>query len=327
MQTASRFGWGVHHVVQPSLAWVATFYVVWVAGAVAGSFRPTWRIPTRWWGLLWVVWITVAVQGRSLSSFIARWSASPPPLVCHFLRVGHGTSVLFTTRFGESFLYDAGSLGGAAWRARQVAARIRQEGVARLEAVFISHADADHFSLLPYLLDRISIGQVFVPPHVVTHQGTQIASLRRRLASARVPVRVLVRGHRLELREVTLNVLHPSGARRGGETDNARSLVLLVSVRGSQVLLPGDIEGPGLARLFSESVDVDIVMLPHHGSQMSMPEAFVDWSQAETVVISGELTPSNAEVARRMRVLGMTVYHTGEPGVVSLTVGDDSLAR
>src|SRR6187402_1839882 len=70
--------------------------------------------------------------------------------------------------------------------------------------------------------------------------------------------------------------------------DNANSLTLAVEYGGLRILLPGDLESPGLEDLMAEEpYDCDILLAPHHGSRRSDPPGFAAWSRPEWVVISG----------------------------------------
>ena len=47
---------------------------------------------------------------------------------------------------------------------RIIAPALWSRGVTRLDSVFLSHADQDHYNALPDLLDRFAIGEVVIPP-------------------------------------------------------------------------------------------------------------------------------------------------------------------
>lgn len=104
-------------------------------------------------------------------------------------------------------------------------------------------------------------------------------------------------------------------------SDNANSIVLLVEHAGRRLLLPGDLESPGLEDVLAEEpLDVDVLMAPHHGSMSSDPTGFSLWSTPEFVVISGAADGQERarleSVRESYRARGAKVYHTAECGAV-----------
>src|SRR5438128_7169068 len=114
-------------------------------------------LPTlrRWWSwcvLALLVWLTVG-----LANSAARPRADE--LRCTFLAVGHGGCVVLETADGRTLLYDVGSLGGPEMTRRHLAPFLWQRGIRRIDEVFLSHADLDHFNGLTALLERFALGQ------------------------------------------------------------------------------------------------------------------------------------------------------------------------
>ena len=134
-------------------------------------------------------------------------------------------------------------------------------------SVFISHADLDHFNGLPALLERFAVGQVSCTPTFADKAIPGVPVTLAALERWRVPVRILRAGDRLAAGPVDLEVLHPPEPGPPGR-ENFRSMVLLVRHAGHALLLTGDLEGPGLARVVAlPPAPVEILMAPHHGSR------------------------------------------------------------
>ena len=141
------------------------------------------------------------------------------------------------------------------------------------------------------------------------------------LRKSGVPVKTIFAGDKLRSSpETRLEVLHPP--RRGVlGSDNANSIVLLIEHAGRRILLPGDLESPGLDDLMAEEpLDCDVVMAPHHGSRRSDPVGFAFWSKPEFVLFSGDRNVEDIaaieEVKDSYRARGAAVYHTAEDGAV-----------
>jgi competence protein ComEC len=199
-----------------------------------------------------------------------------------------------------------------------------------LDAVVISHADSDHFNGLPELLARFNIGAVYTSPVMFEGDAPAVVELRKAIERHDVPLLEIFAGERLKsAADVTLEVLHPP--RKGViGSDNANSIVLLVTYRNRRILLPGDLESPGLDDLLAElPLDCDIVMAPHHGSRRSDPGGFADWSTPEHVVLSGgrdvEDIADIESVKNSYRHRGATVYHTAQHGAVRFEVRKEGI--
>ena len=251
----------------------------------------------------------------------------------HFIAVGHGTSVLLEYPNGEVWLYDAGSLTRSNYAGRLIADVLWQRGHSRLTGVYVSHADLDHFNAIKYLAERFRISIVRTTPRM---------QRQLRQAANTVAVGVLwaeLKRYQIDVQAITvgdqwsiglagdISVLSPQRGERH-DSDNEASLVLKLQIGNQRVLLPGDIEEQGVQRLIDrEQGGFEILMLPHHGSQHSLPLQMANWSNPQVAVAStghSNLPPQvrkiyDAAVARR----GGTVYVTSQQGMVSCKIGLD----
>ena len=304
--------------------WVAVFYIVLGIAAAFPALRPS-----KWWtAALLAGWTAVALFLASHSSDSITRTISgrdhEPPLRCTFVSVGHGTSCLLEMPNGQTLLYDAGKLGSPMGAARPISAVLWSRGITHLDAVMISHADSDHFSALPELLERFSVGVIYVSPVMFDDLATQPALLELKAAidKSGVPLKDFSAGDKLRTVAGTrLEALHPPRKGVFG-SDNANSIVLLVEYAGRRILLPGDLESPGLEDLLAEEpLDCDVIMAPHHGSRRSDPTGFALWSRPEFVLFSGDRNvediPDIERVKESYRARGAEVYHTAEDGSVS----------
>ena len=155
--------WGHRFVVGPAWAWVLAFYVVLVLAVVTftqrGGLR---RIRVRW--LIGMPWWLLAAWVAPAWLFSASLASRATTAEAEFLSVGHGLAVLIQTPNGQTFLYDCGRLGDPSVGRRIVAPALWERGVGRIDAVFLSHADQDHYNALTDLLDRFRIGVVRITP-------------------------------------------------------------------------------------------------------------------------------------------------------------------
>jgi len=302
----------------PACWWVIGFYV----GLFAVMYRPT-LLVRRWQVGLLSVWMLLGLV-PPLARPIARGDA----LRCTFVAMGHGACVVLETPEGQTLLYDAGALTAPEYATETVAGYLWSRGHWRIDAIILSHADVDHYNAVPGLLDRFRVGAVYVSPLMFDAFGATgptrgPATLRLAIERAGVPLREIWSGDRLRVGSVTLEVIHPPRLGVIGR-DNANSITLVVEYGGRRVLLPGDLETPGLEDVIAElPIDCDIVMAPHHGSRLSDPPGFAAWSTPEWVVISGG--PGDDPMVRQTyEAVGAAVLNTGEVGAIEFAVANST---
>jgi competence protein ComEC len=261
--------------------WLWVFYTMLLAVMVLEPLRQRWR----WVLAAGLAWLVVGLLGGS-----ARPAADE--LRVTFLAVGHGGCTVLETGDGRTLLYDAGALGGPEVTARQIAPYLWQRGVRRIDEVLLSHADLDHFNGLIALLDRFAVGQVTCTRTFADKATAGVRVTLQEIERRGIPLRVVRAGDRLAAGDVSLEVLHPPALGPEGN-ENARSLVLLVRHAGNSLLLTGDLEGTGLARVLAlPRLPVDVLMAPHHGSRFPNTPELADWARPR-VVISCEGPPRN----------------------------------
>jgi competence protein ComEC len=226
-----------------------------------------------------------------------------------FLAVGQGDCTIVRLPDGSALLVDAG--GDPAGRldpgARDVLPFLRDMGVTRLAAVFVSHPHPDHLQGLPAVVAGLGAERLYASHD----RGDEEA----RAAFARMPPATeLAAGDVLALSGVTIQVLGPPpGDRRLREND--ASLVLLLRYGETAFLLPGDVESAGEAALAALGLPrVDVVKAPHHGSRTSSGRALTGATRPRWVVFpvgaGNRYGFPHAEAVDRWREVGAEVLRT-----------------
>jgi competence protein ComEC len=309
--------------VERGHSWVAGPETWWLAGFYAGLAMllafPRIRPPVRWRLGLLAAWILLGLAPVFMTSDDER-------LRCTFIAVGHGSSVLVELPHGQTVLYDAGGLASPHAAARSIAATLWSRGQTHVDAVVLSHADVDHYNALPELLDRFTVGAIFVSPVMFEQESAALAELQAALAQKDIPVREVYAGDSLATQSATrIEVLHPPRTGVLG-SDNANSIVLLIEHRGRKILLPGDLESPGIDDVMAERpLDCDLLMAPHHGSSRSDPPGFAAWSTPDWLVISGGDEADAAQVAAAYTNVGAQVRHTARHGAIEATIAAEGI--
>jgi len=292
--------------------WLAGFY----GGLAVWAAVPALRPPRRWCLALLAGWAGVGFLAPLASDDRAE-------LDCTFLSVGHGSAAVLCLPSGATMLYDAGQFASPDFGAQSIAGCLWSRGVTHLDAVVLTHSDLDHYNTLPELLGRFSVGVIYVSPVMFEEDNVAMAALAEAIRRSGVSVAAISAGDRLRGGDgCGIEVLHPPRCGSLG-SDNANSIVLAVEYRGRRILLPGDLESPGLeAVLAEEPWDCDVLLAPHHGSRQSDPPGLAAWCRPETVVISGSHRFDVAETAESYRRAGAKVLHTAACGSVRLQIAE-----
>jgi competence protein ComEC len=302
--------------------WLIAFYGV--VGLLAAI--PRWRPAWHWQASSAMTWLAIGYAA------IGFGRADEPELRCTFLAMGHGTCVVMELPRGQTILYDAGSLGSPDAAAKTISSFLWSRGIDRIDAVVLSHADIDHYNAMPGLLARFPIGVVYVSPMMfdpIATAGDLTAPnfLREVLAASGVPLREVWMGDRVRTddRDVVIEVLHPPREGIIGR-DNANSVLLAVAYGGKRVLLPGDLESPGIERVMADPpFDCDLLLAPHHGSAGSDPPGFAAWSTPEWVVMSGRRPERTTLAQRSYMQAGARVAHTAVDGAVTCAISPGTI--
>ncbi|MDO4483238.1 MAG: DNA internalization-related competence protein ComEC/Rec2 [Clostridia bacterium] len=186
-----------------------------------------------------------------------------------------------------------------------------------VDHLILTHLHMDHLGGAAALLqDGIPIRRVYIP------EGAETAGIsddaRAVLAALRnsgAEIVAVSRGDTLMLPSGTLQVLWPEKGRvRPGQDANSSSLVLRAELRGSTMLLTGDVDGD---YEHYAAAPADILKVAHHGSYSSTGPAFVQAVSPRAAILSGKTA---GRIEKTKERLGCPVYATGERGAVTVVL-------
>ena len=319
---ANELDGGSMYLAGPMGWWVLVLYVGLLTAALLLWNRVSWT----WLASATVVWVAIGLT-------LAGSGRRDDGLRCTFLSVGHGTCAVLELPGGETLLYDAGSLGSPDRASRTIASYLWSRGITRLDGVVLSHADVDHYNALPGLIERFEVAAVYVSPlmfdpWITDGQLDAPNYLKATLEDAEIPLRQIWLNDRLRTSstDVEIEVLHPTRSGVAGR-DNANSLLLAVRYAGHSILLPGDLESPGIDAVMAESPQAfDVLLAPHHGSRNSDPPGFAAWCTPQWVIVSGpRVSPEQQFTADSYRKVGAEVLHTANIGAVEFAIDGDGV--
>jgi competence protein ComEC len=271
----SADGWpaGWFYIGTVDLWWVIGFYGI-VVGAL---WWPVLRDHFRWSIIVALIWLIVGLAAN-------RPRSQNDNLTITFLAVGHGGATVIETPDRRVILIDCGSMQGPEVTRRIIAPFLWHRGINRIDEVYISHADLDHFNGLPALLQRFPIGQISVTPSFASKLTPAVAQLLQELSRMNIPVVVRQNGDRMTAGNVEWEVWHPPEFGPSGP-ENARSLVVAIRHCHHLFVLTGDLDLDGRPMVMTRlPPSIDVWLAPHHGGRSANPPELASWARARVVV-------------------------------------------
>lgn len=242
------------------------------------------------------------------------------------LDVGQGDSML--VQGGDAaILVDTGEDADVLLR------ELAEQGVAHLDAVVITHKDADHAGALRQLAGVIDISHVYVHGDLLDEDfmGKVLESARwvtdGRGAEGVRPGTVLRAG------EFSLTVLAPQD---GGKSENDDSLVMLVEYDANgdgsieaRGVLTGDAEKDAMEGVASRAGDVDFLKVAHHGSKGGLSEEQLSTLSPELALISvgadNKYGHPTQETLEMLRDAHARIYRTDQQGAITIAFSPDGM--
>ena len=232
------------------------------------------------------------------------------------LDVGQGQCLLYQ-RGTWTAVIDCG--GGDPWSAGENAARYLQSfGEYRIEALVVTHYDADHAGGVAQLLERQRVECLFLPD-----SGDETGLKNEILSKAKE------RGCAVYLVREDLSVRFPGGelqifAPLSDKSSNDSGISVLASAGEYDMLITGDMTEK-TEQLLLEREDIpqtELLVAGHHGAAGSTGYALLSRLRPQTVLISvGEDNfyghPSPQTLAR-IEAAGAAVYRTDQCGTITI---------
>ncbi len=299
----------------------------WLGGLPDAAWQqhapPPWTVPVAIAGAVWML-LPRGFPARWLgaAAFLPMFLITPPPPADGVLRltvldVGHGLAVVAQTRT-RALLFDTGPAFGPSTDAgnRIVVPFLRASGIRRLDALVLSHDDADHTGGALSVIQALPVANLL----------TSLSDLDPLLLAGPEEQRCAA-GQAWLWDGVLFEMLYPDPATRELQKlkDNERSCVLKISAAGGSVLIPADIERRGertLLTIAAGQLRADVLIAPHQGSKTSSSAAFVQAVAPRAVIFPvGYRNPfrhPHPDVVTRYREAGSMQYRTDETGAISV---------
>lgn len=267
-----------------------------------------------------------------------------------FLDVGQGDSIIIRSGHGKHVMIDTGGTisfnkEGDEWRERSdpyevgrklLVPLLLQRGVRQLDALVLTHLDADHIGGAAAVIENI-------PVRAILFNGT-LRDSPETIALFELAIRHKIYCYAvhesmswevddtLKLESLFPMAEQPAANNVPVEDDqNDSSVVLLATLYGRTFMLPGDLEAEGERRILanrqSATAPVDVLKAGHHGSKTSTTQSWLDyWRPTDTVISVGRNNlygHPHPTVVERLAASGTYILRTDRNGEVQYRVHPD----
>lgn len=266
----------------------------------------------------------VPSQGRDMDS----------SLMVVTMDMGNGTCHLIMTE-ESTYLFDGGSLERGSCGRNIILPVLKHHGIRKIDGVFISHANMDHFSGLSEIIGRIPIGSFIIGQSFLETSERSPESpaglMMKLMRDWRVPWQVVHEKMRIVSRDVTFRIHHPpDGMIHRKENDNSLVVSLMKSLQGKEVrcvLFTGDIEEISMTDLMEDIDELKnpiVLEAPHHGSVRPSSKSFIKGVDPDIIVQStGAMRMRRDHLSRIVNEgSGITRFDTASHGAIRMEFGE-----
>ena len=285
-----------------------------------------------------------------------------------FLDVGQGDGIILRERGGAVLLVDGGSTSVQNVGEKRMIPYLKSQGIRVIDCAFVSHTDSDHISGMKEILEAMPFCSVYsesiagysgtpviksiVLPELyeedaeLSKQGKRDAAyseLKELAREKNVKIYSMRSGDRMKVGK-KLDILCLAPEEGIVYTDkNAASMVLLATYGEFDMLLTGDMDKAGEARLLKQGVfgealagtripgseTIEVLKVAHHGSHTASSEEFITAVRPQISIIScgkdNRYGHPHEETLGRLQGAGTTVYRTDETGAIEVRIKRDKI--
>ena len=249
------------------------------------------------------------------------------------LDIGQGDCCVLKMPGGENFLIDGGSSNKKNTAVYQILPYLKNQGIAILDGIFVSHTDQDHISGIEELLElcaqnltTVHVKNLILPDWDTT--GGEYEKLKMLAEQTGIRVQTVREGNLLKAKEAQIEILAPENGADGSDT-NEDGMVMKVHFGKFRGLFTGDIGAETEKKLLDSMEDVDFLKVAHHGSKYSTCQGFLDVVSPEIAVISCSAKNTyghpSADTIKKLEDCGAQVEYTMKNGAITVRTDGEGI--
>lgn len=197
------------------------------------------------------------------------------------LDVGQGESVVLYDE-NACVVVDCGGKNTIANAGETAAAYIRSTGRNQVDLLVLTHLHDDHANGVSRLLHSIPVRRIAFSAESFDDDEL-LTEILATAEQTQTQVMILSDEMAMTVGSIELELYQPLS----GEDENERGLVVAADIRGTDVLVMGDMDSDGELTLVGQGrANTDILVAGHHGSKYSSSDLFLHAASPEWTVVS-----------------------------------------
>ncbi len=310
----------------PPLWLIILFYVSFLLIGTIKGRKSVYSIPSL--ALLSISFVLMLGQDTIFSK-------RPESFQISYIDVGQGSASLLEDSAGHRVLIDGGGSSQSTHTVgeRIIAPFLWHKGIRKIDAIIITHPDADHYNGLEYILRHFS-------PKLIWTRDTKghdknYENFIKLSKKYNVPVVIPKADQLLDFStmqlncvENLLNVFSPGLSGISASSKN-RGLVIKTVDENISALFPGDIDKAAELHLVEGGYDLetDFLLSPHHGSKTSNSREFLAAVAPRHLIVSAAQYAQgrfpHSGLAKECALLGIDLLSTTMHGTITVKSGEN----
>jgi competence protein ComEC len=235
------------------------------------------------------------------------------------LSVGHGQAAVVNLPDRQNIIVDAGSMSRGDIGDNIVNPFLDYTAAGKINSIFISHNDIDHYNSLPEILEKHNCKNIYTTSQFIQSISDTSMALERFLEDRNLSLKTAP--EKISVGKAEISVLWPRDLPdENFSTDNQTALVILLEYAGRKILFCSDITADVQKRLTSlyPQLNTDLLITPHHGSGRTADADFLNFFKPQYLITScskSQIFGVNKEIKEFAQS-----YYTCNSGAITVTI-------
>ena len=262
--------------------------------------------------------ITGCQSDSSAASEEASGTAAVSPVTVTAFSVGKADALVLQTENTVTVI-DTGNKGDG----KTIEKYLSNQGIDLIDTLIITHFDRDHVGGAARLVNRMKIGQIYVPDYKSDKEeylNFLEKTEEQQCSLTALPVRESVSW---QADDAAFTLYAANETFYGKNEENDFSLCLLVQHGSNKLLFTGDAEDARMKEIAALGIgQVDFLKFPYHGNYLPGTEAFLDAVQPKTAVICcSDKENADPSTVKTLEKRGVEAYYTNRGTVTVVSDG------
>lgn len=246
----------------------------------------------------------------------------------YFLDVAQGDSTFIITPNNKTLLIDAGDINEYYNYGELVCKFIKSFGYDKIDIAIISHPHRDHIGGMVFILSNLKVEKFYDPGFPYPSYTYQ--KILEIVREKNIEYNLAREGIEIKLDpDLGIDILYPP-KNLLFDAPNDNSIVLRIKYKEICILFTGDIEINAEEKIFkkykklNQKIVSNILKVPHHGSQTSSTEKFLNLVSPEVAIVfcgkNNRFGFPHREIIKRYKDFGIEIYRTDLDGNIEIII-------